>query len=44
MIFLCTGDILRRFTKDAENVMTKIEDEKTLPEEEHDKQVISTLL
>ena len=31
--------MIHRFTEDAENVITRLEDEKTPPEEEHDKQV-----
>ena len=34
--------MIHRFTEDAENVITRLEDEKTAPEEEHDKQVMKT--
>ena len=36
------GEIFQRFSEDAENVITRVEDEKTQPEEEHEKQVMKT--
>ena len=39
---LTWSKMIHRFTEDAENVITRLEDEKTAPEEEHDKQVMKT--
>ena len=38
-----SGSIFQRFTENAEEVIARLEDEKTLPEEEHDKQVMKAL-
>ena len=37
------GSICQRFTENAEDVIARLEDEKTPLEEEHDKQVMKTL-
>ena len=38
------GDMFHyRFTEDAEDVIARLEDDKTPPEEEHDKQVVKKL-
>ena len=39
-IFNLNGVMIYRFTKDAENVIIRLEDEKMPPEKEHDKQVM----
>ena len=36
------SDILHRFTEDSKKVIKRLEDEKTPPKEEHDKQVMRT--